>query len=176
MDSCGVTPVDIVWCLAVQFVGNVRRKKISAVFFVNWMIDGGASWNYATFGWCIGGSLVHQFLQRVFLHMGVPMKNAATLDCIRSEQPSGCQKLSFWSKLIFPAPKFPHLVDKLFARRLLYFNKRRQPLKSRCPSKSWISQRWWRQAVEPVSFTRGPAERKVWTKSRMPQRREDFDA
>lgn len=25
-------------------------------------------------------------------------------------------------------------------------------------------------------FTRGPAERKVWTKSRMPQRREDFDA
>ena len=117
------------------------------------------------------------FETRFVLHTGVPMKNAAILDCIRSGQPSGCRKLSFWSKLIFPAPKFPHLVDKLFARRLLYFNKRRQPLKSRCPSKSWIfiSDDDVKRS-NPVFFTRGPAERKVWTKSRMPQRREDFGA
>lgn len=58
-----------------------------------------ASWNYATFGWCIGGSLVHApiFETRFVLHMGVPMKNAAILDCIRSGQPSGCRKLSLWT-------------------------------------------------------------------------------
>lgn len=141
------------------------------------MIDGGASWNYATFGWCIGGSLVHApiFETRFVLHMGVPMKNAAILDCIRSGQPSGCRKLSLWT---YEANWYsPPSAAISSSRRLIVckaaaiLQQEKAAVKIQVPFKIMDF-----PSDEPVLFTRGPAERKVWTKSRMPQRREDFDA
>ncbi len=120
----------------------------------------------------LAGALVvpwrDQFLKRAsffFGTWGVPMKNAAILDCIRSEQPSGCRKLMKQTDAP-PVLKFlAHFAFFLVCKAAAILQQEKAAVKIQVPPPE-VTVLYTTNDADAligrnVFFPRGPAERKV---------------